>query len=673
MHTTTYERDGSVRQVDDTTRTQTATQVVETTTSVDGNGDLIARSVLTVENGIQTEEVRAFDGTGSVTVGSNAAVSLAADDVVTVSNSGGLLVRAGDGSSVAYAYSGDGYEQVSYNPQGVAIRQELLVTNSDGSYFHQVVDGTGHGILERFDADGNLLGQYEVQRDGGISGTTGTLSGDTFGQIVTFEVEFGALGSGDTDISLTGIRTVGGQPAVGGTLVASALDDLDLDIGDISAGGNGELQQLIAADDASNASGFTPVVGSAGDGDPTAWYNTPEANAFGTALSDVQSLLVALQGHRPLAIATAVFNAAASIKGAPDIFGDVATGLNGATSLVSFVDALRRGDELAALSSGASFVKLALQRYQSAVLQQIDNTYTDLLGAYASSTAGDQVATDLLSQYNGLSEVIGDLAKGLPFVNLALAIKNGDALGIASAVVAIIDAFAETAWAGPVGWALAIIQIGIFIFSEPDINGESHFQSSADGRLITPVLTSEGDDGGGPQVQSVMAGLLAGLQAVISDQFPQAGPRHHRRAVALASLRRRRRWRRRLHDVLARQPDRRCPSARLRRRRQLHRPGRDRRQRGLLPQPGSAVCRHRPRRLARRRSAQHALGRADGLRAGASRLGRAGLRNHVRREQPADPDPGGHDPSRTCTRSAGRPQHQPARPCGRPAAGQRSR
>ena len=67
-----------------------------------------------------------------------------------------------------------------------------------------------------------------------------------------------------------------------------------------------------------------------------------------------------------------------------------------------------------------------------------------------------------------------------------------------------------------------VVEIAVFLFSEPDIQGDGRFRSSADGRTITPFVDNLGDDGGGSQVTSAMMNLLGGLQSFVSDQFPGA-------------------------------------------------------------------------------------------------------------------------------------------------------
>ncbi len=332
---------------------------------------------------------------------------------------------------------------------------------------------------------------------------------------------------GELGIRITGLDSINGAPATNGRIVLAALEGFDF--GELLRGqGIGEFNQLVTAADATDGDGFRAVDASGmGSGGSPAWYDTAEAHRYGSLLTGVQSLIAAFQSGKPLPIATSFFNLAASAADTNSGLGDIAQGLNAVSALNSFRAAFERGDELAAAAAGASFARYALQGAQTLVGNQIISQYGSIAGARFAIDAGDEVAAQMVGQFDSLGQVAGSLAQAVPYLNLFVALKNGDEVGVVTAGLAILEAMGY-AWAGPVGWAIAIVQIIIIIFDEVEIEGDAHYASTGDGTTVAAVLTHEGDDGGGQQIMSAMESLLAGLHSFVNDQFPE----HDRALIA---------------------------------------------------------------------------------------------------------------------------------------------
>ena len=265
----------------------------------------------------------------------------------------------------------------------------VITTNADGS-----------GTAQTFDDTGAEIASASFNKTGGINGTTGTLTEDVNGRTVVLDVNFND-GGGDADgdgvmdrneagydlhssIDLTGINSIGGQPVVNDSSLDAALNAANLDLADLWAGvsgggvGSGTFNQLINAGDASNPDGYTRYTPPAG----VAWYQTPEAQQFGNTLTDIQSLLSALKSGQPLPIATSLFNLAAHLSNFSEGGGDptlagAASGLNLITSVLSFRNALNRGDALGSLVAAGSLTSNALpnKRFKSCKRSNLSGKY----------------------------------------------------------------------------------------------------------------------------------------------------------------------------------------------------------------------------------------------------------------------------------------------------------
>jgi len=345
------------------------------------------------------------------------------------------------------------------------------------------------------------------------------------GKVINLTQHAGAAtlsnGMQDNDFENTGL-IVGGRS---NALVNAALQDANINAHDILLGrGTGELIQLATVIDPTDADGFKAAEGaSTQPGKETAWYATAEAQEFGRTLTDVQSLLAALKGGSPLPVAVAVFNMAATATHSAEL-GTIGGSLSAAASLKGFRDSLARGDELSALASGSVFVKTALQGVQGVLGAQISNQYGSVLAARAAIDEGDQLAQEMMGQFDGMGAVIDGIGKGLPYLNLINAISKGDEVGMLTAGLAILAQIPEYAALGPVGWVIAGIQIFISLLDDdsPDIRGSAQWVQSGDGKNAYAQLVSQGSDGGGAPVMSAMTNLLAGLQAVVHGEFPQS-------------------------------------------------------------------------------------------------------------------------------------------------------
>ena len=404
-------------------------------------------------------------------------------------------------------------------------------TYDDGSAIEITTTPDGKVITKSYDTDGALAGTITDTPDGN-GGFNRHISTVVDGKTLDVDQHIDAsklaedtdhdgdfVDAGDADTTSV---TIDGQDA----LYSDAIeDDIDAQYQDaeaiIAARNSGQLRQTVTAGDASDADGWedpsnTDIdIGTPGEPD---WYETANAQSLGGSLTQIQNLIAALKSGKPLPIATSYFNVVAGLSGNADLIG-INQGLGQLSSLFNFADAIKRGDNLAALSSGASFVRTIVQGQYSAVTAQIGNNFGNLASAKLASEEGNKAAQALMSQYESVGATLKSLNVGLAVLNISKAFSSdGSGLDKAQAIVGLAQALGYT-WAGPVGWALAAFSIFSSLFGDdepPQVYGRAQAVSSQDGMNVYASVTENSNDGGA-HAASVFNSLVEVLETTFSD------------------------------------------------------------------------------------------------------------------------------------------------------------
>ena len=417
--------------------------------------------------------------------------------------------------------------------------EQLYIPN--GSHLETTTTPNGQ-VIKSFDNDNVLAGTITDTFDnvGGVNRVVDTVVN---GRSVVFNQHANStdLANGEQagDFTTIGL-TIDGLDVSFAPLTCNAIDyayDSALEI--IRDRDSGQLGQLVDVNDRTVSNGWktsTDTTTSTTNGKTPSWPETVEGQRFGTALTDAQSLLAAVKSGNPLPIATSFFNLASHmsrhvvidpvsrrpmldsygneiIKGGDEALSTITTlgnfsnGLNAVTSLLSFSDALERGDTLAALSSGGGLTQAGFKLYQSYLNVQIAGIYA--LGEHITADVVDRLAS-LTAESAFVNEALKGLADKLPVLSLINGLANGD-------IASIVSSIATLANFHVVGWIIAGIQIISSIFDDgPDVHGNAVFVSNGDGIHVHPVMTVNSDNGGNGAV-SALNNLLTVLESTFKS------------------------------------------------------------------------------------------------------------------------------------------------------------
>jgi Ca2+-binding RTX toxin-like protein len=365
------------------------------------------------------------------------------------------------------------------------------------------------------------------------------VSANVDGRLVSFSGKFeyatDDTGMPTSSLDLFQIISIGGQSVLNGSMVNSAFTAGNYDLGDLlgqSSTGTGYaipsgLASLIAYADPANTTGTTPAPST--DGKP--WYESDTATHIGGVLTSVQSLIASIKTGNPLPITTDFFNLAASASNNPDLqYSAIGQGLGAVNSLSNFGSALRRGDDFGAFMSGASVAKYVVQLNLTMAGQTLLKTLGDAPSTLLQerfekdlrqkvSDKNTQEASKALSHYEEIKGVFDKLNIGVSVLNIHSSFsQGGNDLGKAQAVVGLLSAlnaakFLDAAWAGPAGWALAIIGIASDVFgSSPDVWGNAVAAGTGDARHVNAVQWGLDNDHGIDTAKSVLNGLISALE-----------------------------------------------------------------------------------------------------------------------------------------------------------------
>ena len=231
-------------------------------------------------------------------------------------------------------------------------------------------------------------------------------------------------------------------------------------------------------------------------------------------LNNVASFITAIQGGKPLPIATTGFNLLNTVTtGSVPVIANVSTVFNGLTSLYNLSNALQNGDTLTRINASLN------------TLNYVNSTLPTLLNAgplsyglntvlNGSGTVYNAAADGLVSSGNFNGILNGGTPGVIPVLGLILSIRSGDPIGIISGLIGILNpALLATP---PVGWILAGASILRALFGNkapPEAWGTGKFILDANGNIAIDVV---GESFGRERVsqqlgltQQILSGLMA--------------------------------------------------------------------------------------------------------------------------------------------------------------------
>ena len=410
----------------------------------------------------------------------------------------------------------------------------------------------GQGYANVVDSDDNVLSSYTFTRVnaagiGAIDGERGTISGTVNGQTAVFAADFGYEEDQGTTASLTGLRRINNQTPANAPIINAAIAAGNFDLRDILGDGdfsngdlsgsviNGDLAQIIAAADPTNASG-TPPLPATSTPAPTpsspswaAWVNSEEGKRFYAALTNTQNLLAAAQGGNPVPLVQDIFNFADSAlqETNPILasqFGGAANGLGTVNSFRSLARAIERGDPVEIARSGAPVASFIISTYQSSILNQLSQMgYGSIDAARVGIDeldGADETLTELVGQLDGAQNLLESINRGLPYLQLLSGLKNGDPVSIIAGGAQVgVQLGLWNAIPG-LNIVLAIYSIGkalLDIFSDSDAEALVQAASTRDGKTVTAQLLDNNDGGERPAL-AMYDDLIKGLSDSLKDR-----------------------------------------------------------------------------------------------------------------------------------------------------------
>ena len=427
-------------------------------------------------------------------------------------------------------------------------------TDDDGNILEITTNADGSGVARALDPDGQVINQYTLQRTndagvGAIDGQNGILTGQINGQAAVFAADFGYSEDEGTTIDLTGVE-INGAPPANAPLINAALQAGQFTGQDLLQG-NGNLNQIAAAADPTNASGTPPLPATSTPaptpGSPSwaAWVNSEEGKRFYAALTNTQNLLAAAQGGNPVPLVQDIFNFADSAlqETNPILasqFGGAANGLGTVNSFRSLARAIERGDPVEIARSGAPVASYIISTYAASLSNQIISQFgvANIAEAQAerfwnqSQGTPNQNLNELLDQYSGTQNLLESINRGLPYLQLLSGLKNGDpiSIGIGGAYVGgQIGLWAPVGQAGSaaasfvttLNWIGAIVVIIQLLRGDDDARALVQAASTGDGRSVTAQLVGSPEDGGDGPALATYAELIKAVNKLIEQRADQ--------------------------------------------------------------------------------------------------------------------------------------------------------
>ena len=249
----------------------------------------------------------------------------------------------------------------------------------------------------------------------------------------------------------------------------------------------------------------------------------------GSSFIDSLSLIRAIQSGQPLPIAASGLRLASGLDAlintpaqANLILSGASAAASGILSIISLERSLQRGDALGALSAGGQALNFAADAYLKLAAEGLIDGAGNVAAAQlrdilsGTSTQIFDDGTSLVTSFDATGGV-------LPYLNLALSIRDGNPVGIASAVLAFIPG------GQPIALALQAFQLidGLFGGGSggggqlPDTYGNANLYFT--GSALTPGITynAYGTESAGP-----MLGSLLGQMNTVLANAQAASPTH---------------------------------------------------------------------------------------------------------------------------------------------------
>ena len=398
---------------------------------------------------------------------------------------------APDSSRITELHAAPTEAQYAAGEMGDVLQRFVTTRDDTGNTLVITTHADGSGTARALDSAGHLINEVPIQRDGGIDGTTGTATETIDDKEVVLGVDFNTG-------KITGIESVNGSAALGAAQIDAALQAAGITTSDLIQNRRlGELIPLVTVADPNVADGMRHVIYPP----DFAWSSDPASQAFAASLSSIQSLIAGLQSGKPLPTATGLFGLGATFTGAQALVqaGDALGVVN---ALVNLRDIFERGDVMSGLYNGAVLSSSALKLYKAALAAQ-----TELVNAQALNQI-----SDLAAEIAAVDTLIQGLGQAIPLLSLVTAVQRGDALGAASAGLAYLNAIGQ-AWAGPVGWMVAAIQIGRAFLQGPVFQDGAVYETSALGGYWPSTIVTDDQHGGGSVAQAAMHNLIDAIVA----------------------------------------------------------------------------------------------------------------------------------------------------------------
>lgn len=217
---------------------------------------------------------------------------------------------------------------------------------------------------------------------------------------------------------------------------------------------------------------------------------TDAITTYGPSIIDALSLIKAIQSGEPLPIVTSGLRLANDLThGSNTILSGASSVASGVLSIMSLDAALKSGDGWAIATSSAYTVAFTASAYASF--------------AASAGLAGAELAGDISAGMN----------EALPYLGLAISIKNGDAVGTAISALAI----AQPQIGVPILIAYSIYNMISGLFGGDDIPdpwGSGRYVWNGNG--IT--YESAGETGGNEAVSGVMQSVITAMNSLIEQQ-----------------------------------------------------------------------------------------------------------------------------------------------------------
>lgn len=252
---------------------------------------------------------------------------------------------------------------------------------------------------------------------------------------------------------------------------------------------------------------------------PTSFWTS--TSQLGSTISAARGLIDAVNSGNTFAIASATFNIV-NIWSTNSTVHEINAGIGVLNDIKSLRASLDHGDVLGAVRGGLSLTTNALTIYQSQLLSNVNELSSTLQGLNLLRAPTEKVAQDLAAanlELTKLTNTLKDLTDVLPYLNIAISLKNGNYVDAAVAAVAI--AFPV------VGYVYAALKLVFSLTRNDTPYGHAVAVQDATGPI---KVSSYGDNGGDQKVRGVLTTLIQQLnsllpslpgQALVAERLPE--------------------------------------------------------------------------------------------------------------------------------------------------------